>query len=234
MCGRFAFCSTRDTVAAAFGVAGSAEVEPHYNIAPTQHIPVVRIDAGGQRRLAMLQWGFVPAWAKARTARSPLINARAETLADKPSFRAAFRQRRCLVLANGWYEWQVTPGGKQPWYIRRDDGEPFAFAGLWERWPGHPGEAPLETCLIVTTAASGEFSALHERMPLVLSPGAFGPWLDAQVTDRARIAPLLGGELAAAAVAGLRAVRVSRRVNDVRNDGPGLTEEVPPAVVRGP
>lgn len=220
MCGRFAFFSSHEAIARLFGLAGAAQIEPRWNIAPTQLVPVVRTDGEGARRLAMLWWGLIPGWAQDRSIGARMINARAETLAEKPSFRAAFRRRRCLVLASGYYEWQAGPAGKQPWFIRREDGEPFAFAGLWERWTEREGAAPLESCAIVTTAASAALAPIHDRMPVVLRPEACELWLDPRTEDAARLGPLLGPDGAR----GLRAVRVGRRVNSARNEGPALIE----------
>lgn len=223
MCGRFAFYSSHEAIARLFGVHGPAAIEPRYNIAPTQFVPAVRADGEGVRRLAMLYWGLIPGWAKERSIGARMINARAETLAEKPSFRSAFRRRRCLVLADGYYEWQARPGGKQPWFIRAASGEPFAFAGLWERWVEREGEPPLESCAIVTTAASAELAPLHHRMPVVLPPEAYEIWLDPRLEDTTKLAPLLAGTPAVA----MRAEPVGRRVNDVRNDGPELIVPVP-------
>lgn len=220
MCGRFAFFSSHEAVARLFGVVGAAEVEPRWNIAPTQLVPVVRTDSEGVRRLAMLWWGLIPPWAKDRSIGARMINARAETLAQKPAFRGAFRRRRCLVLASGYYEWQAGPSGKQPWFIRREDGEPLAFAGLWERWTEKDGEPPLDSCTIVTTAASELLAPLHDRMPVVLRPEACELWLDPRIEDTAKLGSLLGADGARE----LRAARVSRRVNDARNEGPELIE----------
>jgi putative SOS response-associated peptidase YedK len=220
VCGRFAFYSAHEAVRDLFGVADAPEIAPHWNIAPTRYVPVVRTDASGARRLAMLYWGLVPSWAKEKAIGARMINARAETLADKPSFRTALRRRRCLVLANGYYEWQKREGAKQPYYIRLASEEPFGMAGLWESWVEREGEAPLESCTIVTTAAHPELAPIHDRMPVVMLPEHYGAWLDPSVQDPGLLAPLLvprpGAQFAM--------VPVSRRVNDARNDGPELVE----------
>src|SRR5262245_49972187 len=134
MCGRFAFYSAHEAIARLFGIADAPEVEPHWNIAPTQFVPVVRERAGSARRLALLYWGLVPYWAEDKAIGARMINARAETLRDKTAFREAYRKRRCLVLADGYYEWQRSGAVRQPWFIHRSSGEPFGMAGLWESW----------------------------------------------------------------------------------------------------
>ena len=139
----------------------------------------------------MLHWGLVPKWAKERAIGNRMINARAETLAEKPSFRDAFRKRRCLVLADGWYEWQVAPGGKQPWFVRMKDARPFAFAGLWERWKDPANGALLESCTIVTTDAPRRSSKIHERMPVVLAEADWDRWLDTAFSDTDKLSELL-------------------------------------------
>jgi putative SOS response-associated peptidase YedK len=194
------------------------ELEPRYNIAPTQAVPAVRSGEEGARAFAMLHWGLVPKWAKERAIGNRMINARAETLAEKPSFRDAYRKRRCLVLADGWYEWQVAPGGKQPWFIRAKDAQPIAFAGLWERWQDPVGNALLESCAIVTTDAAASIRRIHDRMPVVLAPADWDRWLDPAFSDTGTLSELLrpfeGGAL--------EAWPVSRLVNAPKNQGAGL------------
>ena len=168
----------------------------------------------------MLHWGLVPKWAKERAIGNRMINARAETLAEKPSFREAFRKRRCLVLADGWYEWQVTPAGKQPWFIRRKAAEPLAFAGLWERWKD-PAGATLESCTIVTTDAEPSIRTIHERMPVVLAGADWDRWLDTAFSDTDKLSELLKPYVADA----LEAWPISREVNAPKNQGPGLIEK---------
>jgi putative SOS response-associated peptidase YedK len=183
------------------------DLTPRYNVAPTQQIGVVRT-ADGQRELSFMQWGLVPRWAKDPKIGSQMINARAETAAEKPAFRDAFRKRRCLVVADGFYEWKKTGGKtKQPFYIRMKDHRPFGFAGLWERW----GE--LESCTILTTRPNELCASVHDRMPVILSPNDYDQWLDQQVTDAAALQPLLdpypSDEMAADPV--------GTHVNSVRN-----------------
>ncbi len=221
MCGRFAFFSAHEATLKLFGLPeGTPAIEPHYNIAPTRFVPTVRVEHEGVRRLAMLYWGLVPHWAKEKAIGARMINARAETLGEKPSFRTAYRKRRCLVLASGYYEWQALPSGKQPWFIRRPDGAPFAMAGLWESWIERPGEAPLESCAIITTEASGRIAEIHHRVPAVLRPAHYSTWLDPKLTDTVLLAPLLQGPPDGE----LEPLAVSRRVNNARNEGPELLE----------
>jgi len=221
VCGRFAFYSPREAVARLFGVTDAPAIEPRYNIAPTQFVTTVR-EAGGPRAVAMLHWGLVPFWAKERAIGARLINARAETLGEKPSFRHAFQRRRCLVLADGYYEWQRSGAVKQPYYISFDDGQPFGMAGLWERWRDPASDETLESCCIVTTAPSPAVAHVHDRMPVIVPPARYAEWLDPGTTDTARLAALL----APCELPGLGARPVSRRVNDARNQGAALVEPV--------
>lgn len=223
MCGRFAFYSPAEAITRLFGVRGVAAVEPRWNIAPTTFVPVVRLDAAGARRLSMLYWGLIPHWAKQKSIGAKMINARSETLTEKPSFRNAYRKRRCLVLADGWYEWQAEAGGKQPYFISAANGEPFAMAGLWESWTETPGEPPLESCAIVTTEAIGTLAEIHHRTPVVLAPETFETWLDCaapamSAANSAAVAALL----TAAPEGRMLARAVSKRVNNARNEGPEI------------
>jgi putative SOS response-associated peptidase YedK len=223
MCGRFAFYSPHEAVVRLFGLGADApEIEPRWNIAPTQYVPALRADAAGQRSLSLLYWGLVPGWAKEKAIGARMINARAETLAEKPSFRNAYKRRRCLVLADGYYEWQRSGSLKQPWYVRLASGEPFAMAGLWERWRDPATGAPLESCTIVTTTPAAAIAHLHDRMPVILSPESYGIWLAPDREQSEAIDRLLGPTGLA-----LVASPVSRRVNDARNDGPDLVEPLP-------
>lgn len=221
MCGRFAFYSPREAVARLFGVADAPAVEPRYNIAPTQFVATVR-EAGGPRAVAMLHWGLVPFWAKERAIGARLINARSETLGEKPSFRHAFQRRRCLVLADGYYEWQRSGPLKQPYYIAFEDGQPFGMAGLWERWRDPASDETLESCCIVTTAPSQAVAHVHDRMPVIVPPARYAEWLDPGNAATARLAGLLGS----CELPGLGARPVSRLVNDARNQGAALVEPV--------
>lgn len=223
MCGRYAFFSPGEAVVRLFGLLRPVEIAPRYNLAPMQWIPAVRADAAGGRSVVLLRWGLLPSWARDSSMASHMINARAETVGAKPAYRAAFRRRRCLVPADGWYEWQTTAGGRQPWFLHRRDGQPFGMAGLWERWVPQDGRAdPVETCTIITTAATPGIAAIHDRMPVVIPSRACGIWLDAGTRDDAALEALLGAN----EEADWTAHRVSRRVNDARNDGPDLVTPV--------
>ena len=223
MCGRYSLTSPVEAMARLFGVA-MGEHAPRYNIAPSQGILVARAapdGAGGAREAAVLRWGLVPSWAKDADIGNRMINARAETVAEKPSFRAAFRRRRCLVPATGFYEWRVASGPKQPYNIGMADGGPFAMAGLWEHWTG-PDGAAVETCAILTTEANELLRPIHARMPVILAPGDFDLWLDPELTMPELLAPLLRPFDPAVMVAH----PVSRHVNNVRNDDPACLEPV--------
>jgi len=220
MCGRFAFYSPHEAVTRLFGVAGVADIEPRWNIAPTQFIATVRAGDGGSRALAMLHWGLVPSWAKERSIGARMINARGETLREKPSFRNAYKRRRCLILADGYYEWQRSGSVKQPFFISFADREPFGMAGLWESWKDPAGGEPLESCCIVTTSPAASVAHVHDRMPVIIPAEARAEWLDAANADVERLDRLL----VPWAAAGLVPTPVSRRVNDARNQGPDLVE----------
>lgn len=217
MCGRFAFYSPKEAVLAVFGVELPFDPVPCYNVAPTQLVAAIRAGEHGPEG-AQLRWGLVPFWAKDVAIGNRLINARAETLAGKPAFREAFRRRRCVILASGFYEWQNQGRTKIPHYIARSDGAPLAFAGLWERWEG--GAAPLETCTIVTTDASRTLHGLHERMPAILPPDAVRAWLDPRQSREA-----LEALLRPAPEELLAFHPVSRAVNSPSNDAPELIVE---------
>ncbi len=222
MCGRYAFYSPQEAVARLFGIADAVPIEPRYNIAPTQFVPVVRCNDAGVRRLAMLYWGLIPFWAKEKSIGARMINARSETVAEKPAFRAAYRKRRCLILADGYYEWRALAGGKQPYLLRAVDREPFAMAGIWESWVEQEGVDPLESCSILTTAATGAAATVHDRMPVILRRDAYALWLDAR-TPMATIDGVAG----AAVEVSLDVHPVSKRVNNARNEGPELLDPIP-------
>ena len=167
----------------------AADLHPRYNIAPTQEVPVVRLDSdSGDRKLSLVRWGLVPSWAKDPSIGNRMINARSETVAEKPSFRSAFRRRRCLVVADGYYEWKKTEDGKQPYHIRMQDERPFAMAGLWETWHGPPadGDAPqpasagFESCTVITTQSNEVTAPIHDRMPVILHEQDWPRWLDVE------------------------------------------------------
>jgi putative SOS response-associated peptidase YedK len=188
MCGRFTLRTAPREVAKAFGLLVQPELFPRFNIAPTQPVAVVRYDTlYGRRELVMQRWGLIPGWAEDAKIGNRLINARAETLSSKPAFRDAFRLRRCLVVADGFFEWQKIGKQKQPYFIRRADDRPFALAGLWDRW----GPDKLESCTIITTDANDLLRPLHERMPVILSEGDYDTWLDPTIRDAAALESLL-------------------------------------------
>lgn len=215
MCGRFAFYSPAEATAALFGVSAAIKLQPRYNIAPTQELAAIREDADGQRELAMLRWGLVPFWAKDITIGNRMINARAETVAEKPSYRAAFRHRRCLVLADGFYEWQRHNDVKTPYYISLASGEPFALAGLWESWTDRQSGDSLQTTTLITAAANEFMQPIHHRMPVIMEAGMASTWLAGSLDLQ---------EYAAGGTPPLQAWPVDRRVNNARNEGEALIE----------
>ncbi len=222
MCGRYTrhytWAQVREFLAIVFELA--PEMPPSYNVAPTHVVPVCRLNADGQRELAPVKWGFVPSWAKDAKIGSSLINARAETAAEKPAFRSAFKSRRCVVPVSGFYEWKKLDGKtKQPMYITRADGAIMLLAGLWERWIGEQGEPPVETMTILTTAPNTFMAGIHDRMPVLLEPEAVQAWLGPGV-DGGGHAQLLGP----APDGVLIAQAVSTRVNSVRNNDPSLCD----------
>jgi putative SOS response-associated peptidase YedK len=189
MCGRFMQCATGERLAARFELPTAPDVAPRYNVAPSQPVGAIRIAEDGHREWVALRWGLIPAWAAEPRTKYSTINARAETVADKPTYRQAFRRRRCLIPADGFYEWRQLGARKQPWCIAPADGEPVAFAGLWERWE-RDGQA-LESCAIVVTQANALVASIHDRMPVILDPTAEARWLDPGVADPAVLRPLL-------------------------------------------
>lgn len=195
-----------------------------FNIAPTQRIPVlVPSEEGEAWRIDAFRWGLVPSWAKDRNMKQNLFNARGETLAEKPSFRAAFKKRRCLVPATGFYEWAGPKGSRRTYYIQRKDGQPLIFAGLWERWQGAPDEPALYSFTIVTTAANAEMSEFHHRMPVVLDPEGQERWMDAGCVDPAALQNLL----VPMPDESLSVTRVSTYVNKATHEGPECIEPFP-------
>jgi putative SOS response-associated peptidase YedK len=192
MCGRFTLTAV-SSLQTRFELRGDVpEVSPSYNIAPTQEIAAVASDSEGGRRLRMLHWGLVPRWSKDPEIGSRMINARSETVAEKNSFKSAFRKRRCLILADGFYEWQRNQSGsgpKQPYYLRLSTGGPFAFAGLWEHWEGESRE--INSATIITTEANDLMQKIHHRMPVILQPEHYGDWLDTSVEESDELLQLL-------------------------------------------
>jgi putative SOS response-associated peptidase YedK len=205
-----------------FGLANEPELFPRYNIAPTQLVAAVREMPTGQgREMVFLRWGLIPSWADDLSIGNRMINARSETAAVKPSFRKAFRSRRCLVVADGFYEWQKTGGGKQAYLIGLRDNQPFGLAGLWERW--EKGGEPVESCTILTTEANELMRPIHDRMPVIIPKEQYGQWLDPRSQDVEELDKFLVPFPAE----GLRAYRVSSVVNNARNDVPQCVQAIP-------
>jgi len=212
MCGRFVSHSSLSLIEKTFNVdAVACEVSPNYNVAPTQ--PVLVIVRNHETRLDKFHWGLVPFWAKDLSIGSRLINARAESVAQKPSFRNAFKNRRCLIIADGFYEWKGPKGQKQPWYLTVPSDKPFAFAGLWESWKGDAKREYL-SCTIITTAASESVRDIHDRMPVILRPQAYDGWLETTNHDIGRLNSILQQGL----IQDLIRYPVSKLVNNVRNN----------------
>jgi len=225
MCGRFSLFDSPEDLAQAFDLSVDearcvAAAGPRYNVAPSDSVVGVRERPSGTGREAvLLRWGLVPHWAGSTELAARMINARAETVAEKPAFRDPFRVRRCLILTNGFYEWQKQPGGRQPHFICMPDRRPFAFAGLWDRWRRPPSE-PLESCTIVTTAPNRALEAIHDRMPVILQPEDYDTWLDTSLNDRT----LLEGLLRPCPEDRLISYPVSTLVNKPENDLPECVE----------
>ena len=227
MCGRFVSSSPPDEVARYFDAEPPSEaaLEPSWNVTPTSDVYVVLTD-GVVRRMEPLHWGLVPFWAKSPTIGNKMINARAEGLADKNAFRHAYRKRRAIVPADGFYEWKKLPGqkAKQPYFIPRTDDEPLAFAGLWEEWrgPDRDGSQPLRSTTIVTTTPNETVAPIHDRMPVILPPSAWDEWLDPAHADL----EALGRLLVPAPPQLLTLHPVATDVGDVRNRGSHLIDPV--------
>ncbi len=216
MCGRFTFHDDDAAIREWLDSTDHEPIQPSFNFAPTQQIPVIVADEEGARQLVRMRWGLIPSWAKEKKIGNKLINARAETVASKPAFRAAFRKRRCLVPMSGYYEWRLEDGRKQPYYVHGKG--PVAGAGLWETWRDPETEEQVESCAILTTDATPELRELHLRMPLFIPPPAHRLWLDRQT-------PLeVVSGLIVPWAAPLMMSPVSKRLNNPRNNGPELLE----------
>jgi putative SOS response-associated peptidase YedK len=223
MCARYVITSPADAIRALFGYAGEPVFPPRYNVAPTQPIPIVRVEQG-KRVFALARWGFLPSWVKDPRTFSLLVNARGESVNDKPAFRNAMRRRRCLVPADGFYEWSDTRP-RRPFFVRPKGGRPIAFAGLWETWSGPNGEE-VDTAAIVTTRSNSSLAAIHDRMPVIVPPEAFDLWLDCRAVDATTAAALF----VPASDALLESYEVSTTVNRATNDSPDLLAPAPVAV----
>jgi putative SOS response-associated peptidase YedK len=224
MCGRFTLTTPAQRIEEAFGLFAGLDpaFAPRYNIAPTQSVLAIRRTDAGKEYVA-LRWGLVPFWADDLKIGSRLINARADGIATKPAFRAALKRRRCLVVADGFYEWRIAEDGtKRPFHIRFGDRRPFAFAGLWERWD--KGDKPVESCTIVTTEANDFMRPLHERMPVILDPKDHARWLDPSEEPAGAVELLRPS-----ADLGLEMTAVSPKVNNARFEGPACLEPADPS-----
>ena len=227
MCGRYSITSPLEALRRLFVFPERPNLPPRGNVAPTQAVPAVRMEADG-RHLAMLRWGLVPGWAKDIGIGYKMINARSETLSSNGAFRAAFRARRCLIPADGFYEWRGKDRGggkpvKQPYRVTLADGAPFAFAGLWEHWKNPETGAPMESCAIITTEANRALAPVHRRMPVILPTEAHAAWLDPAARGdgwRALLRPYPAERVGV--------FQVSSAVNSVKNDAPSLTERTGP------
>ena len=219
MCGRFTLTAPSDQVASLFDLPQEPVVVPRYNIAPTQPVAVVRMNSQNVARdWALTYWGLIPSWSKDPSIGARMINARSETVTEKPAFRAAFKRRRCLVPANGFYEWQKQGKGKQPFYITTPDGAPFAIAGLWEYWEGADGSA-LESCTLLTTSANALMAPLHDRMPVIVAPEDYTQWLGSGRDETPQALSQLQHLLRPYTDDGLVAYPVNTYVNNARNEG---------------
>ncbi len=221
MCSRYSLTSPPEAVRKLFGAERIDDFPPRYNIAPTQPVLMAAQSGKGAPEVRLVRWGLIPSWVKDPREFATLINARSETAAEKPSFRAAMRHRRCLVPADGFYEWTGRPGAKQPHLIRLKAAGPFAFAGIYENWMGADG-SEIETMAILTTAASAEMAAIHDRMPVILDKKDFELWLDC----RSGTADFVLDLLKPSAEGTLAFVKVSPKLNNPRNEGPELQQPI--------
>jgi putative SOS response-associated peptidase YedK len=219
MCGRFTLRTSPQAVAKAFGLADLPLFEPRYNIAPTQNVAAIQLQ-DGHRQLSLLHWGLIPSWADDPSIGNRMINARAEGVADKPSFRSAFKKSRCLVVADGFYEWKKAGKGKQPYYITLKNEMPFAFAGLAEHW--HRGDQAIDSCTIITTGPNELMADIHDRMPVILPPEDYDFWLDPEFQGKDKLLSMLRSYSADE----MTAYPVSTIVNSPRNEKPECVERV--------
>lgn len=226
MCSRYSLTSPPEAIRRLFAHSNEVDFPPRYNIAPTQPVLIVRLDGRLEREITLVRWGLVPGWVKDPRTFSTIINARAETVLEKPSFRGAMRHKRCLVPANAFYEFIGPAGGKRPMMMSPRGKGPIAFAGLYEQWLGAEG-SEIETMAIITTAASAAVAVVHDRMPAILPPEHFEAWLDVKSVDGVAAHRLL----ATAADDLLEIQEVDRRLSNSRNEGPELQAPVRPAAV---
>lgn len=223
MCGRYRLSHRKQLVEEYFdSVSGEEEWSPRYNVAPIQPVPIVRQNPTQPiRELSLVRWGLIPSWAKDTSVAAQMINARSETAATKPAFRDALQFRRCLILADGFYEWRRTGKVKQPYCFEVAEGKLFAFAGIWERWKA-PSGTMVETCSILTTTPNAVTSAVHDRMPVILHPDNYDLWLDPRMRSVAAVCELLKPYDARM----MRCYPVSTRINHVANDDPECSAPV--------
>ncbi|MGO8745210.1 MAG: SOS response-associated peptidase [Thermoguttaceae bacterium] len=224
MCGRFTLRSPASVVAEQFGLFEAPSFAPRFNIAPTQPVAVVRCvpdQAGCCRQIVWLRWGLVPSWAHDPSIGNRMINARTESVGEKPAYRAAMRRRRCLVAADGFYEWQKAGKRKQPFFIHRRDDRPFGFAALWESWEG-PDHSALESCTLLTTEANEVVTPIHDRMPVILRTEDYTRWLDPGIQNPSDLESLLRPYSSDA----MEAYPVSPHVNSPANEGPRCVQRI--------
>ena len=222
MCGRYTLSTPTDLLTDLYQLEAAESAAPRFNIAPTQEAPVVRVDSpAGGRRLDLLRWGLVPFWAKDPAIGNRMINARAETAAEKPAYRVSLRKRRCLIPADGFYEWMATEGAKQPYFFHRRDGLPLAMAGLWDRW-NKGEEGTLDSFTILTTGPDEIVAPIHKRMPVILDSEHHDRWLDPEYADL----EWLTSVMVAATPSILEAFPVSTYVNNPAHEGPGCVEPI--------
>lgn len=219
MCGRYVLTISLDLFIKLFGLKAVPDLPDRYNVAPTQRVPAIRQTSGGLRQMDLLRWGLVPSWSKEFS--GGLINARSETINEKPSFRHAFRHNRCIIPATGFYEWRTIGSRKTPYFIHMANHDPMAFAGIWDMWKSPEGEM-IETCAILTTQANAVVATLHDRMPVILPRESFETWLAPEVQDPAVLSKLLAPSPAEA----MAMYPVSTLVNKVGNDSPDCIVEV--------
>ena len=219
MCGRFVLIATVEELVEKFRIAEANKINARYNIAPTQTIAAVR-EQQGTRKLDSLRWGLVPSWSKDEKIGARMINARAETVHEKPAYRAPFKKRRCIVPASGFYEWARVGKEKRPHYVRFRDEKPFGIAALWDVWEGEGGA--IESCTLITTSANKLVGAIHDRMPVILPPADYDAWLDPEFTDKEKLKKLLRPYPEKE----MEAFEISKEVNSPKNENPELIKPV--------
>ena len=221
MCGRFTLQITKEMIAEIFGISILQDIQPRYNIAPTQQVAIVRTSPDGTKHLDLLKWGLIPSWSKDPSIGSRMINARSETADTKPSFRSAFKNRRCIIPASGFYEWQDVGGKKHPLYVKLKGNNLMLFAGLWEHWKSEEGET-IESCTILTTTTNELIRPLHDRMPVILDTHDIEPWIDPHTKDPEQLKPLFKPY----PTEEMEMYPVSDMVNSPRNDTPDCIKDL--------